>query len=94
MSSRPGVEDVAAFWSRRLGYDLNVSNLGEVPIENCIGDLRLEALGGPSILIGFEGEQGIGVATANGSLTLLHASFEPLPSLLESMEQLLIEACS
>jgi hypothetical protein len=94
ISSRPGVADVAAFWAQRLGYDLNVSNLGEAPIENCIGDLRLEALGGPSILIGFEGEQGIGVATANGSLTLLHTSYEPLPSLLEAMEQLLIEACS
>jgi hypothetical protein len=94
MASRPGVADVAAFWAQRLGYDLNVSNLGEAPIETRIGDLRLEALGGPSILIGFEGEQGIGVATANGSLTLLHTSYEPLPSLLEVMEQLLIEACS
>jgi Condensation domain len=94
MSNRPGVADVAGFWSQQLGYDINVSNLGDVPIENRIGGLTLEALGGPSILIGFEGEQGIGVATANGSLTLLHASYKPLPSLLESMEQILIAACS
>lgn len=94
MSSRPSVADAAALWAQRLGYDINVSNLGDVPIEHCVGDLRLEALGGPSILLGYEGEQGIGVATANGSLTLLHSSYEPLPSLLESMEQLLIEACS
>jgi hypothetical protein len=54
MSHQPGVADVAAFWAQNLGYDINVSSLGEVPIESRIGDLRLEALGGPSILIGLK----------------------------------------
>jgi hypothetical protein len=44
--------------------------------------------------MGFEGEQGIGVATANGSLNLLHTSYEPLPALLESIEERLVIACS
>ena len=59
-----------------------------------IGDSWLEALGGPSILIGFECGQGIGVAADNGSLTLLRASYKPLPSLFESVEKTLITACS
>jgi hypothetical protein len=94
MSGRPGVAEIAAFWAKRLGYDVNISNLGEIPIETQIGDLKLAAFGGPSILIGFEGEQGIGVATINGSLSLLHTSYEPLPSLPEAMEQILISACA
>ena len=94
MSRRPGVADVATFWAERLGYDVNISNLGEIPIETRIGDLKLAAFGGPSILIGFEGEQGIGVATVNGSLSLLHTSYKPLPALPELMEQILISACS
>ena len=93
MSARPTVADVAAFWRERLGYDINVSNLGEIPIETRIGDLRLQSVSGPSILIGFEGEQGLGVATVNGALNLLHTSYKPLPIFLESIEQSLKAAC-
>jgi hypothetical protein len=54
---------------------------------------RLEARGlsGPSILMGFEGEQD--VATANGSLNLLHTSYER-PALVQSIEERLVTACS
>ena len=93
MASQPGVADVAAFWAEHLGYDVNVSNLGEIPIESRIGDLTLTGFGGPAILIGFSGEQGIGVATIGGALNLLHSSYDPLPGLLELMADLLISAC-
>lgn len=94
ISKRPSVTEAAALWANRLGYEINVSNLGEIPIENPVDGLRLAGFWGPSILMGFEGEQGIGVATANGSLNLLHTSYEPLPALLESIEERLVIACS
>jgi hypothetical protein len=86
-------KDVAAFMAQH-GFELNISNLGEIPIETRFGDLTLTSLWGPSILQGFQGEQEIGVATVNGSLNMLHASYDPLPLLLETMQKILTAACS
>jgi hypothetical protein len=49
---------------------------------------------GSSVLRGFEGDQTVGVATANGALCLLHTTFNPQPPLLEVMEQVLPMACA
>lgn len=46
------------------------------------GGLRLKALWGPALLMGFENEQTVGVTTTNDSLCLLHTTFTPIPSLL------------
>jgi hypothetical protein len=74
-------------------FDINISNLGNLPVETRFGELTFKRLWGPSILAGFEGEQEIGVATIDGSLSLLHTSYRPLPGLLESMEDHLGAAC-
>jgi hypothetical protein len=66
-----------------------LSNLGSVRYDTTFGKLKLEALWGPSVLRGFEGDQTIGVATANGALCLLHTTFNAQPPLLEVMEQVL-----
>ena len=71
-----------------------LSNLGNVRYDTTFGKLKLEALWGPSVLRGFEDDQTIGVATANGSLCLLHTTFNPQPPLLEVMEQVLTTACA
>ena len=71
-----------------------LSNLGNVRYDTTFGKLKLEALWGPSVLRGFEGDQTIGVATVNGSLRLLHTTFNPQPPLLEVMEQVLTTACA
>jgi Condensation domain len=92
LANRPDENETAARMSG-IKFDINISNLGNLPIETRFGDLTLERLWGPSILAGFEGEQEIGVATINGSLSLLHTSYKPLPSLLELMEELLGAAC-
>ncbi|ACK52779.1 condensation domain protein [Methylocella silvestris BL2] len=86
---KSGVADLMADFN----FEINISNLGALPIETRFGDLTFRALWGPSILAGFKGEQEIGVATMNGSLSLLHASYKPLPSFLRRMEELLISAC-
>ena len=46
-----------------------------------------------AVLTGFEGQQTIGVATANGALCLLHTSHTPPEGLLEKMQSVLAQAC-
>jgi hypothetical protein len=93
LSDRPSETEIATLMAG-FRFDINISNLGNLPIETRFGDLTFERLWGPAILAGFEGEQEIGVATVNGSLSLLHTSYSPLPSLLETMEKFLRAACS
>jgi hypothetical protein len=85
-----GAADLAA---RLFGFDFHMSNLGALPIETTFGDLKLQSIWGPAVLLGFEGEQMVGVSTLNGSLCLLHTTHAPLPSLLDLMEEVLISAC-
>jgi hypothetical protein len=48
---------------------------------------------GPAVVTGFEGQQTIGVATANGALCLLHTSHTPPEGLLEKIQSVLAQAC-
>jgi len=70
-----------------------VSNLGVIPFDTEIGSLRLEAIWGPVLLGGLEGEYNVGVATTNGSLSLIVASYLPAAFLLEQAESILTQAC-
>jgi hypothetical protein len=74
-------------------FDLHVSNLGAVSIPTSYGRLSLRQLWGPGVLLGFEGEQTLGVSTVNGRLALLHTSHNPLPCFLEQIESVLSLAC-
>lgn len=72
--------------------DFVLSNLGDPGLETQAGRLRLEAVWGPSVLMGTrKDQQFIGAATANGRLSLLYSSFTPIPRLLETMEVILAE---
>jgi hypothetical protein len=84
--------DIAGFELQMVACDVLVSNLGVIPFEASFGSFTLEGLWGPSILMGTEGEQAIGVATLHGAIHLLHTSFAPLPSLLETAERMLLAA--
>jgi hypothetical protein len=44
-------------------------------------------------LQGLEGEQNVGVATTNGAIRLLHASYSLITHLLENTELILRTAC-
>jgi hypothetical protein len=94
LSSKPGVRGIAQFELQVCACEMMVSNLGVLPFEPDFGDLRLEALWGPSVFVGIEGEQMIGVATVRGTIHLLHSSYTPIPSLLETTEQVLRLAVS
>lgn len=83
-SSSPTVRDIAEIELHACACDMMLSNLGEAPIAASYGPLRVEALWGPSVFVGIEGEQMIGAATVNGCIHLLHTSFTPIPELLEA----------
>jgi hypothetical protein len=94
ISSKPGVQGIAQFELQVCACEMMVSNLGVLPFEADFGDLRLEALWGPSVFVGIEGEQMIGAATMRGAIHLLHSSYTPIASLLETTEQVLRVAVS
>jgi len=94
MSRHPSLQETVAFLASRGGQKISVNNLGAIPFEARFGELRLEAIWGPCILLGYEGERLISAATVDGSLHLMHTSYQPLPSVLEVMEQHLTAACA
>jgi hypothetical protein len=93
LNSGIGVDGAAQILVQGFSCELTVSNLGRPSIQFDSGDLRLEAMWGPAVLMGFDRHQTVGVTTANDSLCLLHTSFRPLPSLLLRTAQILELAC-
>jgi hypothetical protein len=85
MSTSPDVAQVAAFELQVCACEGMVSNLGILPFETSFGVFKLESLWGPAVFVGIEGEQMIGAATLNGAIHLLHASYTPIPKLLQMM---------
>jgi hypothetical protein len=86
MSTSPNVAQIAAFELQVCACEGMVSNLGILSFETSFGGFKLESLWGPSVFVGIEGEQMIGVATLNGAIHLLHTSYTPIPKLLQTME--------
>jgi hypothetical protein len=80
--------------ARLFQFDIHVSNLGAVSIPTSYGSLWLRQLWGPAVLVGFEGEQVLGVSTVNGRLCLLHTSHSPLDEFLTKLDSILNAACS
>jgi NRPS condensation-like uncharacterized protein len=93
MTKDVDVETAAQIAAGVFVRDLMVSNLGQMPYGSEFGKLRLEAVWGPTTLQGLDGEQNVGVATTNGAIRLLHASYSLIPYLLENTELILRAAC-
>jgi len=89
MSSGIDVLGAAQILEQGFPNELLLTNLGKLSVQFDTGNLRLKALWGPAVLMGFEGEQTVGVTTTNDSLCLLHTSFKPIPSLLPRAAQIL-----
>jgi hypothetical protein len=70
-----------------------VTNLGRIPFETGIGDLRITTIWGPLALLGYQEEHAVGVATTNGSLCMIVASRSPFPDLLDDTARILAAAC-
>jgi hypothetical protein len=87
------VDTASQILAQGFPCELLLTNLGSLPIQADDGGLKLKSLWGPAVLMGFEGEQTVGVTTTSGALSLLHTSFAPLPSLLQGAERILRSAC-
>jgi hypothetical protein len=93
MTQDVDVETAAQIAAVAFARDLMVSNLGQMPYESEFGKLKLESVWGPTALQGLDGEQNVGIATTNGAIRLLHASYSLIPHLLENTELILRAAC-
>ncbi|WP_455813075.1 hypothetical protein [Pseudomonas graminis] len=87
-----GLPNMMRFDREICAPDILISNLGVLPFSDCFGHLTLDALWGPNVLIGTEGEQTIGVATINNTINLLHTSYQSTPDFLVNAERILMLA--
>jgi len=87
------VATAAEFAAQVFANDVMVTNLGSLSFDRQFGPVALEALFGPAVLTGFEGQQTIGVATVGGALCLLHTGHTPPDGLLEKTQSILAQAC-
>jgi hypothetical protein len=87
------VETASQFAAHGFAHEAVLTNLGNIRYQTGFGKFKLEALWGPAVVGGFEGERTIGAVTLNGSLHLLHTSHTPAPFLFERMEHALLTAC-
>jgi hypothetical protein len=76
-----------------FGHDVLLSNLRNVELPPAPDGLTVDAVWGPSVLLGVEGEQMIGAATFGGALHLVYTSFSPVTGLLETVQQMIADAC-
>ncbi|MBV8482860.1 MAG: hypothetical protein JO077_08355 [Verrucomicrobia bacterium] len=88
------VPTAAAVCAQTFAHEIRLSNLGNLPYGTEFGDLKLQALWGPSVSARFQGALNIGVATTNGALCLLETKVGSSASLLETAEQILLSACA
>jgi hypothetical protein len=86
-------QTASQFAEHGFGHEAVLTNLGNLRYQTNLGEFKLEALWGPAVVGGIEGERTIGVVTVNGSLHLLHTSHKPVPFFLERMEHALLKSC-
>ncbi|MEV0223172.1 condensation domain-containing protein [Streptomyces sp. NPDC050704] len=92
LQGNPSPTDMAAMLAAAAPHEVLLTNLGVLPIPASYGALTIEALWGPSVFFGFEGEQTVGLSTLDGTLRLLHTSFTPVTGLLELAREHLLSA--
>src|SRR5258707_15865894 len=73
-----------------FGYQVAVSNVGELLRPRKASAVRITSMWGPSNLLAFEEEQLVGAITVNDCFHLLHRVYSPLPHLLKGVRAALI----
>jgi hypothetical protein len=88
------VPNAAGMLSQGFAHEVLLTNLGNLPYATDFGSLKLQGVWGPIVSTRFVNSHTIGVTTTNGALRLLHTTFAPAESLLQSVEEILITACA
>jgi hypothetical protein len=86
-------DSAAQLLTRRMARELMLTNLGRIPFGTGIGKLQISSIWGPLSFPGHSGEQTVGVATTNGALSMVIATRNPMPGLLDHSARILASAC-
>jgi Condensation domain len=70
LSTLPDAPTVSQAMQQQHGYDLLLTNLGRIPLEQQFGDVQISEFYGPAVMTGMEQEQVVGVATWGDRLSL------------------------
>ena len=84
LSTNPSPDRALQAFEDQAGYDICVSNLGCLTIEQQFGELELEAIYGPVVTTGVENDRLVGVATLGERLFLTLVCSEKVMSRPES----------
>ncbi|MFS2150749.1 phthiocerol/phthiodiolone dimycocerosyl transferase family protein [Rhizobium sp. Rhizsp42] len=90
LAGNPTVAETAAVWAHVYGAEILMTNLGVLEFPTNFGDVRVTGIWGPAVSTGISQEQTLGIASLEGTLRILHTSFEPLDGLVETMLDILI----
>lgn len=69
LATRPSPERIHQGFLQENGYDVMVTNLGKLDFDRHFGRLQLQAIYGPSVMVGMEKEIVVGVATHGEQMT-------------------------
>lgn len=84
MATLPDARTVAQGMQQQHNYNLLITNLGRLNLEQNFGSLSIEELYGPAVMAGLEGEKVVGVATLGDRLSLTLCCPSNTTSALES----------
>lgn len=84
MATFPNAQTVAEGMQQQYNYNLLVTNLGRLNLEQEFGSLRIEELYGPAVMAGLEEEKVVGVVTLGDRISLTLSCPSTTTSALES----------
>ncbi len=70
LSTLPEASTVVQAMQQQHGYDLLLTNLGRLPLEQRFGDIHIAEFYGPAVMTGMDQEQVVGVSTWGDRLSL------------------------
>jgi hypothetical protein len=87
-------DDLIQFIKDNFNFDIMLSNIGRLSLENNDGALKVNYVIGPFIISGLNNQQAIGAATVNGQLALTNSSRYLVAGLLAAIQVKIEEACA
>jgi hypothetical protein len=87
-------DDLIQFIKDNFTFDIMLSNLGRMALDQSTEALKVNFVAGPFIISGINRTQAIGAVTLNGKLLLTHSTRYPVSGLLKAIESKIREACS
>jgi len=92
-NSNLSIETILQALAAGTAHEVMLTNLGELCFETTYGPLQLIHIWGPMVLTPHPDARTVGVATFNGELTLTVTGLFESPDLLESVREILEQAC-